>query len=54
MQVIENDLIKEKVYIEKLKSGLTVMFIPRRNTKKKYITFGTNYGSMDEKFIIPG
>ena len=33
MQVIENDLIKEKVYIEKLKSGLTVMFIPRKRYK---------------------
>lgn len=54
MQVIENDLIKEKVYIEKLKSGLTVMFIPRKETDKKYITFGTNYGSMDDRFIVPG
>lgn len=54
MQVIENDLIKEKVYIDKLKCGLTIMYIPREGTSKKYITFGTNYGSMDDKFIIPG
>ena len=54
MQIIENNFIKEKVYIEKLKSGLTVMCIPKKNTNKKYIIFGTNYGSMDSKFIIPG
>jgi len=54
MQVIKNDLIKEELYIDTLKSGLTVMCIPKRNTDKKYIIFGTNYGSMDSKFIIPG
>ena len=54
MQVIENDLIKEKVYIKKLKNGLTMMCIPKKNTSKKYIIFATNYGSMDNRFIIPG
>ena len=34
MQVIENDLIKEKVYIKKLKNGLTMMCIPKKNTSK--------------------
>ena len=29
MQVIENDLIKEKVYIKKLKNGLTMMYSTR-------------------------
>ena len=54
MQVIENDLIKEKVYIKKLKNGLTMMCIPKKNTSKKYIIFATNYGSMDDRFIVPG
>ena len=54
MQIIENNLIKEKVYIDKLKNGLTIMFIPRENTSKKYIIFGTNYGSMDDRFVVPG
>ena len=30
------------------------MFIPRKGTNKKYITFATNYGSMDNRFIVPG
>lgn len=53
MQVIENLKIKEKVYIEKLENGLTVMIIPKPNTKKKFITWGTNFGSIDNHFIDP-
>jgi len=53
MQVIENLKIKEKLYIEKLENGLTVMIIPKENTKKKYITWGTNFGSIDNHFIDP-
>ena len=54
MQVIENLKVKEKVYIEKLKNGLTVMIIPKKGIKKKYIIWGTHYGSNDSKFIVPG
>ena len=54
MQVIENMKVKEKVYTEKLKNGLTVMIIPKEGTKKKYIIWGTHYGSNDSKFIVPG
>ena len=54
MQIIENDKIKEKLYIKKLEDGLTIMFMPRKNTIKKYIIFGTNYGSIDNKFVVPG
>ena len=54
MQICENLKVKEKVYIEKLKNGLTVMIIPKKNIKKKYIIWGTHYGSNDSKFIVPG
>ena len=54
MQIIENLKVKEKVYIEKLKNGLTVMIIPKQGIKKKYIIWGTHYGSNDSKFIVPG
>ena len=53
MQVIENLKIKEKLYIEKLKNGLTVMIIPKKGVRKKYIIWGTHYGSNDSKFIVP-
>ena len=54
MQIIENLKVKEKLYIEKLKNGLTVMIIPKSDMKKKYMIWGTNYGSNDNKFIVPG
>ena len=34
MQLIENLKVKEKLYIEKLENGLTVMIIPKQNTLK--------------------
>ena len=54
MQVIENLKVKEKVYIEKLENGLTVMIIPKNDMKKKFMIWGTNYGSNDSTFIVPG
>lgn len=54
MQVIENLEVKEKVYIEKLKNGLTVMVIPKKGIQKKYMIWGTNYGSNESSFIVPG
>ena len=54
MQIIENLKVQEKVYIEKLKNGLTVMIIPKKGVQKKYAIIGTNYGSNDSKFIVPG
>lgn len=54
MQIIENLKVKEKLYIEKLENGLTVMIIPKKGIQKKYIIWGTNYGSNDSKFIVPG
>ena len=52
MQVIENSKIKEKMYIEKLSNGLTVIMLPKDRIKKKYITWGVNFGSIDNKFIV--
>ena len=54
MQIIENLKVKEKLYLEKLENGLTVMIIPKPGIQKKYIIWGTNYGSNDSEFIVPG
>ena len=54
MQVIENLKVKEKLYTEKLSNGLTVMIIPKHGILKKYIIWGTNYGSNDSTFIVLG
>ena len=54
MQIIENDKIKEKMYIEKLENGLTTIIIPKKGVQKKYIIWGTLFGSVDNKFSING
>ena len=53
MQVTENKQIKEKLYTEKLDNGLVVMVFPKK-TRKKYIVWSTNFGSVDNKFYAPG
>lgn len=52
MQIIESSKVKEKVYIEKLQNGLTVMIIPKKNIAKKYIIWGTEFGSIDNHFMV--
>ena len=54
MQIIENTEVKEKLYTEKLENGLTIMIIPKTGVRKKYVMWATHYGSIDNKFIIPG
>ena len=54
MQIIENSKVKEKLYIEKLENGLTIMIVPKKGIQKKYVIWGTNYGSNDSKIIVPG
>ena len=53
MQIIENIKLKEKLYVEKLENGLTVMILPRKTTQKKYAMWGVNFGSIDNHFINP-
>lgn len=53
MKIIESTNIKEKAYFEKLENGLNIIIIPKANTKKKYVIWGTNFGSIDNRFIMP-
>lgn len=53
MQIIENSKVKEKLYLEKLENGLTVMIVPKKNIQKKYVMWATHFGSMDNDFIAP-
>ena len=54
MQIIENTQVKEKLYIEKFDNGLEVMIIPKKGIRKKYVMWATHYGSIDNKFVVPG
>lgn len=51
MQIIENLKVKEKIYTEKLENGLTVMIIPKQHTAKKYVIWGTHFGSLNNIFV---
>lgn len=53
MQVIKNEKIKESVYIDIIENGMKVIIIPKRNTNKKYVIWGTKFGSIDNHFIEP-
>ena len=53
MKIVESLKIKEKAYIEKLENGMKVIIIPKQHTKKKYIIWGTHFGSIDNHFIMP-
>ncbi len=54
MKIVESTKIKEKAYFDKFENGLNVIIIPKANTTKKYVIWGTNFGSIDNRFIMPG
>lgn len=49
----ENKAIDEKYYYAKHKSGLPIYVIPKNHTTG-YAVFGTNFGSVDNRFEIEG
>lgn len=53
MEILNCSKIKEKAYVEKLKNGLKVIIVPKKETNKKYVIWGTNFGSNDNRFIYP-
>ncbi len=53
MKEINCEKIKEKAYWEKLENGLEVIIVPKKNISKKYIMYGTRFGSIDNRFIMP-
>ncbi len=46
--------INEVIYIYEHKSGLKAFVIPKKGYSKKYATFATHYGSINNEFIPPG
>ena len=48
---IENSKLKEAMYIGEHESGLGVFVIPKKGCVKKYATFATKFGSVNNKFV---
>ena len=52
--VIYNEKIGEKLYVTTHKSGLKVCVMPKRDYVKTYAVIGTDFGSVNNKFISFG
>ena len=44
----------ETLYSGTHKSGLRIYIIPKKDYNGTYAIFGTNYGSVNSEFIVPG
>lgn len=53
LEKIENKKIDEMMYKYNLDNGMQVIIIPKKNTNKKYVIWGTKFGSIDNHFIEP-
>jgi len=53
-ETIEYKKYDEIIYSYEHSSGLKCVVIPKKGYYKKYATFSTQYGSVDNEFIIPG
>lgn len=51
---IESEITGEEMYYCIHSSGLGIYLIPKKDYSKTYAVFGTRYGSVDSKFIVPG
>lgn len=54
MDKIGYDNLKETIYFEELSNGLKVYILHREGFAKTYATFTTQYGSIDNTFVVNG
>ena len=51
---IENKQLKEEMFYAVHDSGLRVYVFPKKGFSKYYAIYGTEYGSIDRTFQVPG
>lgn len=54
IKTIEYKNINETMHTFEHKSGLKCFVIPKKGYSKKFATFATHYGSINNQFIVPG
>lgn len=54
LKFVKSSATGEEMYYGKHSSGLEVYIIPKKDYSKAYAIFGTRYGSVDSKFVVPG
>lgn len=54
MEKVVFEQLKEELYHETMENGLKVYVLPKEGFNKTYATFTTKYGSIDNRFTLPG
>ncbi|MDO5398943.1 MAG: pitrilysin family protein [bacterium] len=54
LKIKKSDITGETVYYGTHSSGLGIYIIPKKDYSQNYAIFGTRYGSVDSKFVVPG
>ena len=54
LYMMHDPVIHETVYSQKLDNGLQIFILPKKGFNQNYAIFSTNYGSIDNSFIVPG
>lgn len=54
ISTIENNMLKEKIYLCEYDNGLKAYIFPKKGYTKKYATYATHYGSINTSFVVPG
>ncbi|AUS98712.1 peptidase M16 [Clostridium thermosuccinogenes] len=54
MKTIRFEKINEIMHMHEHSSGLKAFVIPKKGYSKKYATFATHYGSINNEFVVPG
>lgn len=53
METIKNDILNEKMYKKEYKNGLRAYVMPKPGYNKTFAMFATNFGSINDKFVLP-
>jgi predicted Zn-dependent peptidase len=53
MRTLVSERLGERLHHERLENGLNVFVLPRPGYSKKYASFATRYGSVDNTFLVP-
>ena len=54
MNKVEVNNLDLTLYSEKLENGLSIFIVPKKNCNNIYVTFTTNYGSVQNEFVPNG
>ncbi|WP_170045774.1 EF-P 5-aminopentanol modification-associated protein YfmH [Clostridium thermosuccinogenes] len=54
IKTIRFEKINEIMHMHEHSSGLKAFVIPKKGYSKKYATFATHYGSINNEFVVPG